>query len=434
MNQSQSTLSYKSLLFFSIPSILTSLTEVLASTIDTSIIGKLGTQPLAALAVASTIFNSFTWIFNFLINASLEAVASYRGQSDSQKLIHQTRISILLACIVGILASAVLLLGRDLWFSLAGAQGSFNSYLSEYFTTRASFQWVSILFLTLISILRGLGLVKHAFWIMFFTALINAIVSYSLVNFYELGVYGVALGTITANVFMCIVSIVLVIRAIPQLISLKWEKVWGLQFQRMGANSRDLFFRSLFLTSSFFISTKVAAQIGVEALAAHQVLLQAWLFVAYFVDGIALSGTILGAENLARSQKNECQILSKRLLNLGGFTGAFFAISYLFFRDWFIWFFTTDQQVVNLIKQVWLLIVLCQVFNAWAFIYDGLLFGLNRFSYLRTHMILGVVLIFIPFCIYTCWSNQLIALWLGMALLNIYRSITGFQEIKRLLS
>ena len=77
-------LTYRSLIFFSIPSILTSMVEVFASGIDTALVGHLSTKALAALAVASTVFNSLTWVFNFLVNASLEAVAHYRGRGDVQ--------------------------------------------------------------------------------------------------------------------------------------------------------------------------------------------------------------------------------------------------------------------------------------------------------------------------------------------------------------
>lgn len=426
--------SYRSLLFFSIPSILTSLTEVLASGIDTALVGHLSTRALAALAVASTIFNSFTWIFNFLINASLEAVANYRGQSDEEKLTNQMRLSLILAIGVGGCATIMLLLGKNVWFSMAGARESFMSELNSYYLIRGSFQWLSIIFLTVLSILRGLGLVQFSFYMMLGTTLTNALISYLLIYQFDFGVEGAAIGTVVSAFIFCTISIFVLIKNQPKILHSPWKKLWGGEFKRMGANSRDLFFRSLFLTASFFISTRVASQLGVHSLASHQVLLQAWLLCAYVVDGIALSGTILGAEKFGQNNIEQCRIISQKLLHMGGVIGLIFTLLYFVGQDQFIALFSKDEQIYQVVGQYWSLIVWSQILNAAAFVYDGLLFGFNRFSYLRKHMIYGVFLIFLPLASFSWIIGALGPLWWGMVLLNLYRAITGFQEIKRLLS
>ena len=66
-NQRPLDLGLKSLLLFSIPSIVSSMLEPLTATVDTALVGQLNTKWLAALAIATVIFSSFTWMFNFLI-------------------------------------------------------------------------------------------------------------------------------------------------------------------------------------------------------------------------------------------------------------------------------------------------------------------------------------------------------------------------------
>ncbi|GAB4013817.1 MAG: MATE family efflux transporter [Bdellovibrio sp.] len=425
---------YRSLLFFSIPSILTSLTEVLASGIDTALVGHLSTLALAALAVASTVFNSFNWLFNFLINSSLEAVANYRGQSDEEKLTNQIRLSIILAIIVGIIATVMLLLGKKLWFSMAGARESFMSELNSYYIIRASFQWLSIIFFTVLSLLRGLGLVQFSFYMILGSTLTNALISYLLIYQFGFGVEGAAIGTVASVFIYFTISILVLIRKQPRILQAPWKKLWGGELKRLGANSRDLFIRSLFLTASFFISTRVASQLGMHTLASHQVLLQAWLLCAYVVDGIAVSGTILGAEKFGQNNIEQCRILSQKLLHMGGVIGLIFTLLYFFGEGQFILLFSKDDKIYQVVGQYWSLIVWSQILNAAAFVYDGLLFGFNRFSYLRKHMIYGVFFIFLPLASFSWIIGALGPLWWGMVLLNLYRAMTGFQEIKRLLS
>ena len=69
-----------------------------------------------------------------------------------------------------------------------------------------------------------------------------------------------------------------------------------------GKNSWDVFGRSFVLTSVFFLSTRMAAKASTVQLAAHQILLQLWLFSSFFTDGVAMTGTILGAAHAIHVQ------------------------------------------------------------------------------------------------------------------------------------
>lgn len=426
-------LGYRSLIFFSIPSILTSLVEVFASGIDTALVGHLSTHALAALAVASTVFNSLTWVFNFLVNASLEAVSHYRGRGDEKLISKQMRMSLMLSLVIGIFATCILYFGRSFWYELAGAQESFLPQLELYFSIRSWGQWVSIFLLTLLSLIRGMGHVKAAFVMMAITTGLNALLSALFIYHFDMGIAGAAWGTILSTAITTVISLGWFLSKYHQLLIAPLNDLWGGEWMRMGANSRDLFLRSLFLTTSFFVSTRVASMVGVTSLAAHQILLQAWLLCAYVVDGIALSGTIIGAESFGRNDKSDSRLMSEKLLHLGGIIGLLFTLFYLLFRSQFVALFTTDHQVQDLVLQLWFLIIVSQIINAAAFVYDGLLFGFNRFSYLRKHMMIGVLVFFLPLSTYSYYQKDIVYMWWGMVLLNLYRALTGFQEIKRLL-
>ena len=58
--------------------------------------------------------------------------------------------------------------------------------------------------------------------------------------------------------------------------------------------------------------------------------------------------------------------------------------------------FTFDKKVLDLLSTVWPLVVWSQIVNCLSFVYDGLLFGLGEFKFLRRHMFLGAVLTFLP--------------------------------------
>lgn len=424
--------SYKRLLFFSLPSILSSLLEPLSAIVDTAFVGQVSTEWLGGLTLAVTLVSSFTWMFNFLVHASTQSVAASLG-SGADKVSEAVKTGLVVALFVGVGSSIILWISRPILFKMIGVPENLYSYSDTYFSIRVFGHCSTLLYLTLISTLRGLGRVNISFFLVALTTTINALISYLAVFVFDWGLAGVAWGTIGSFTLGTFVAFFILINDKSlegKFFSSKIKRDHWFQF---GKNSLNIFGRSFSLTASFFISTRIASSMGLVSLASHQILLQVWLFCSFLLDGVAITGTVLGAKYYAKGELAKIRIIFRRLLELGAFIGIVFTLIYFLGGAYIVALFTKDILVLNLIFSFWAMVALSQTFNSVAFVYDGLLFGLEEFSYLRKHMIIGVIVVFLPFAFGGAYYSSLSLLWGGMIALNIYRGISGFLRIKGLI-
>lgn len=424
----------KDLWWFSVPSIFSSVFEPLASIVDTALVGnlKLGaTSSLASLALGTALFSSITWIFNFLVHASTQNIADFNAAKDDGLLRGRLKISLTTALIVGLACSLALYFPRDFWFSLVGGTEELRPLFDDYFLPRVSFHTFSIVGMTGLSLLRGFGRLRLVLFIMIFGTSTNIFVSWYFMHILNLGIKGAAYGTIISQIFVVLSSLFFIFR--DNRVGQKFfsEKVSGQEWLKFGKSSFDLFGRSFTLTSCFFISTRLASQLGVAELGAHQVLLQVWLLASFFLDGLAISGNVLGARFYFAKQMKRTALAFKGLTFLGGYVGLFFTVIYGFFWQSICSLFTNDPAVLLAMNQIKWVIVASQLISAIAFVYDGLIFGLNGFGFLRKHMVIGAVFVYAPLALSSLVYPKLILIWSGLVVLNLYRGLSGHYFVNK---
>lgn len=422
----------KDLWWFSLPSIISSVFEPLASVVDTALVGRLSAESLGSLALCAGIFNAITWVFNFLVHTSTQSIADSTAQKDPNLLKQRVQISMTMALLVGVLCSCVLYFPSHSWFSVMGGDEKLWPDFIEYFRPRALFHTLTILSVTLLSILRGYSDLKVVVYIMTAGTMTNIFLSWLFLYPLNYGLAGAAYGTIVSNLLVVLVCLFFLLKKKNLKLNLLNIFTFNLpheQLFKFGRNSLNVFGRSFVLTGCFFLATRLASFIGVKSLAAHQVLLQVWLLGSFFLDGLAISGNILGARFFFAGKVRTTRIIFNKLLKLGVVVGAIFTLSYGLFWEQVLQLFTKDPEVLKIMLQLKWPIVLSQLVSAIAFVYDGLIFGLDGFSYLRKHMFIGAIFFYLPFTLYTLVSPELMWIWAGLISLNVYRTISGYQFV-----
>lgn len=410
---------------------MSSVFEPLASIVDTALVGHLGTTSLGSLALSAAIFNAITWMFNFLVHASTQTVADYEASKDSELLRGRIKIAFSVATMVGLTCAVVLWFPQRFWFSLAGGQEVLWSEFSEYYQPRTLFHLFTVLSITALSILRGFGKLNLVLGLMILSTGSNIFLSWLFLYPLEMGLKGAAYGTVFAHVLTFMVAFFFIVRHPGVGLSFLTAKPDKGHWLKFGKSSFDLFGRSFTLTVCFFTSTRLASQLGVAALGAHQVLLQVWLLASFFLDGLAISGNILGARFYFAKKYKRTAIVFRQLLLLGLIVGVVFTVLYLIAWLPVAHLFTKDPAVIGVMNQVKVLIIISQAISAVAFVYDGLIFGLSGFDYLRKHMIIGALCVYFPLSLYSLKEPALIYIWCGLVFLNLYRGISGFAYIRR---
>ena len=427
MPQSQS-ISHKSLFLFSVPSILASLLEPLASLVDTALVGRMHTEWLGALAVGTIILSSFTWIFNFLIHATTHDISSADTPTTRSLLKERIGICLTVGLGIGLVSSLVLWFLRYPLYQLAGAENELIPLVDEYFSVRILGQPLIILYTTSLSILRGLGRVQVGFLLTALSTGINIATSWFLLYVAQTGLSGAAWGTLIAHLIGCLLSLAVII-SMPRIQGFWQNFTWNKKnWFHFGKNSGNIFLRTSCLSFIFFFANHLAAKQGVATLAAHQILLQIYLLSSYFTDGIAVSANIIGSNTLASGDISRLKTAYRRLLHWGLFVGLFFSLIYWFGQNTILELFSRDTEVLAISLSIWPLLVLTQPLSSLSFTYDGLMFGLGAFSWLKNHLIIATAFIFLPLTLY-CPSLECI--WGGIIAVNLYRCLALFTYTRQ---
>ncbi len=201
----------------------------------------------------------------------------------------------------------------------------------------------------------------------------------------------------------------------------------------------NMVLRTLLLMSSFYAAAAFASRVPEpdgsdssrgSALAAHGVVVQLWMLMSYITDGIASVGTMVGGKLYGEGtsvSKHFFSILTRRLLLLGLAFGLCSVLILTFLRDPIILIFTREgdashRTILHFLRQVWPLLVAMQPVNCLIFVYDGLIYALQRFTYIRNVMASGFFLVFLPVLLYGTYSfHTLLAIWAAKAAFNVWR-------------
>ena len=114
-----------------------SLLEPIAGIVDTAFVGRLGPVEIGALGISVSIFNSFFWVFNFLIHIPMEN-ASKGSVEGREKLIVQAQVGLSISILVGVLSFLFLYTFSESLLFFAGADSSTINEASKYFNIRLS--------------------------------------------------------------------------------------------------------------------------------------------------------------------------------------------------------------------------------------------------------------------------------------------------------
>jgi Na+-driven multidrug efflux pump len=181
-------------------------------------------------------------------------------------------------------------------------------------------------------------------------------------------------------------------------------------------------------------ATAVAARIDDVTLAAHQVAMSLFLFLALTLDALAVPAQTIVAEELGRDNRASARLVAERAVRLSIFTGlalgAVVAVLAPFLPD----VFTTDPEVAaRATSALWWLAALLLP-GAVAFAYDGVLIGAADYRFLG-RAAFGYLLAVVPFAVVTLWypSIGIAGIWSGMAAWMVLRAVVNHRRTRHIL-
>ena len=412
----------RDILRLALPALGALVAEPLYLLTDTAIVGHLGTDALAGLAVASSVLLVGYSIFIFLAYGTTAAVARLLGAGDEREAAHQAVQGMWLAALIGIALVALGLAFADPLVGAIGARGVVADNAAVYL--RISLLGVPPLLLTLAGTgyLRGLQDTRTPLLVAVGSAVLNLILEVVLIYGFGLGIGASAAATVVAQIAAAAVYLWWVRRAVRQHgvgLTPHWSTIAGLA--RVG---RDLFIRTVALRGSLTLATAVAARLGTVPLAAHQISFELWSFLALALDAIAIAGQSMIGRFLGADDEAQARAAGRRMLAWGVAAGAAMGLLVAALHGLLPGIFTDDPEVAAVAATLLLWVAVLQPVNAVVFVLDGLLIGAGDLGYLAIAMVIGLA-VFAPAAGAVLATGAGITwLWAAIALFMVSRLVT----------
>ena len=185
-----------------------------------------------------------------------------------------------------------------------------------------------------------------------------------------------------------------------------------------------LIVRTASLLAVFLATTNLAARISDDAVAAHQIAFQVFLFLALSLDALAIAAQAMIGRSLGAEDALQARAVARRMLEWGLVVGVGFGVVLALIRPWLVPLFTDDVAVQDLADQLLLIVALLQPLNAIVFVLDGVLIGAGDQRFLALAMIVATFGVYAPVAAaVTIAGGGIVALWGALVLWFVARAI-----------
>ena len=371
--------------------------------IDSSMVGHLGADPLAALSLASSILTTAVGLFVFLTYATTATTARHFGAGRRREGLKAGLDGIWLAALIGVAVAGVAMLFAPQIVAAMGAKASVATNAVAYLRMVLPGLPGMLVVLAATGTLRGLLDTRTPFIVALAGAALNTLLNAFFLYVVGLGVAGSGLGTALAELSMGAALVAPIARAAhAEQVSLR-PRLAGLRAS-MG-EGLGLFVRNISLRVAILSTVWAATALGATALASYQVVNALWGVCSFGLDALAIAaqaliGQALGRAAEARRRGDEAALaqedaaISRILRRCMGWTlGVGVAVGLVVAggAKWLPWFFTSDAPVRELAFWPLLAMAASLPLVAVAFLYDGILMGAGDGRYLAVAGVINLV-------------------------------------------
>jgi putative MATE family efflux protein len=185
---------------------------------------------------------------------------------------------------------------------------------------------------------------------------------------------------------------------------------------------RDLLVRTLAFQACFVSAAAVAARFGAASVAAHQVVLQLWGFLALVLDSLAIAAQSLVGAALGAGQLVHAKSVAWRVTIFSTLAAAVLATAFAVGASVLPTLFTDDRSVLDAIGVPWWFLVAQLPIAGIVFALDGVLLGAGDAKFMRNATLVSALVGFLP----PIW----LSLAFGWGLAGIWSGLTTFMVLR----
>ena len=410
----------REILRLAVPAFLALAAEPLFLLADAAIVGHLGTAPLAGLGIAAAVLQTAVGLCVFLAYGTTASVARHLGAGDTRGALTQGIDGIWLAVLIGTVTTVLGVALTHPLVQLFGAGAQVEEQAVAYLRVAFLGTTPLLVMLATTGVLRGLQDTRTPLAVAVLGNAANVAFNLLLVYGAGLGIAGSAWGSVLAQVLSAAVLSAVVVRAARREGAALGPDLTGI---RAAAHAgvplviRTLTLRAALLVTTYAVTLGALTDTDQAAdLAAHQLALTLWTFLAFVLDAVAIAaqaitGRYLGAGDVAGTREVTDRMVRWGLWS-GVVTGALLALASPLLGP----LFTADPAVHDRLVGVLLVAALGQPVAGIVFVLDGVLIGAGDGRYLAWAGTV-VLLVYVP--------AVFVAVLVGGGLLGVWVAFAG---------
>ncbi len=381
------------------PVIIANLTIPLVGLTDTIIMGHMPNSVyIAAIALGGLIFNFIYAGLNFFRMGTTGIVAQKLGEKNSEEVLLSFLRPLILSLIIGFLLILVKRIIFEFSIYILNPENIIENYLKEYFYIRIIGIPAGLVNLVFLGWFFGLQKSKSVMLQIIIINSTNIFFSFYLSVILKQGIYGVALGSVLAQLSGLIISILIFFKHYKSLNFnlLVFKKIFLLTpILKLFNISKDLFLRTISLLIAKVFIFKKAITIGVNELATIEILIVIFSISSSILDAFAHTaettvGNAIGSKN--RSKLKKSIIYSSEIALV---FSILISLALYIFKEEIIFLITDINILRTLLSNIWFLVVLTPIVSVLAFQLDGIFIGATLTKEMRDSMILSGILFYV---------------------------------------
>ncbi len=378
----------REILRLAVPAFLALVAEPLFLLGDAAVVGHLGTVPLAGLGIAATVLQTVVGLCIFLAYGTTAGVARRVGAGDRAGALAQGVDGIWLAVLIGLVATAGLLVLADPLVGFFGADAGVTDAASVYLRIAALGTTPLLVMLACTGVLRGLQDVRTPLVVAVLGTVANLGLDVLLVfgagPVPALGIAGSAIASVAVQLLSAGVLVAVVVRGARREGASLRPDTRGVREAARAAGPlvvRTLTLRAALLATTYAVALAPATERTVD-LATHQLAMTLWTFLAFVLDALAIAAQAITGRYLGAGDVDGTRAVTRRMVRwglLGGLvTGAVLAAAAPLVGP----LLSGDERVHQRLLPVLLVAALAQPLAGVVFVLDGVLIGAGDGAYL----------------------------------------------------
>ena len=412
----------------SYPIFLWLVSEPLVGLIDSKIASYIDIDVLSAVGIGETIYFVFIWIFIFLAYGTTPYVSSLQATKQIDKLNYFISFGRKSSLLIGIVSAGLLIFVSSQLINFFEPTPNVSSKAISYLMLRSLGLPFYLLNMHSTAVLRGMKYPKITLYSSVIVGVSNVVLSYFLGIVLNFGITGIAVSSSIAFLISSLYSTKVLIDTQTQTtnsVISEEKKEISKKFFSVGF---FIFIRSMFLTLFMAYLRNRASLMSMSEIALQHVLLQLWSFGYVFVDALAIAAQTLVAEHKAKFSLYENSKLKKYLNSLTLKIAVFlFIISFIFLENMVL--LITDASLVSIIDvELKILFALSLLIGSFAFLWDGVLLGLDKSRQFSTLTVISSIFGFLSCAYLLTQDNSLSSLWIGLNASLLSRASLGYYH------